>query len=159
MFYNRYKALVYADRWALNRNPEYFDYSDIGGDCTNFCSQVLHAGGCVMNYSEGGWFYKDGNDRTHSWTGVNFLYDFLISDKEIGPIAKEVGVGGIRIGDIIQLSFQKGNVFDHSLLVVECGNPPAVANIKVSTHTDDQSHYSLTNYTWTKIRYLHIVRG
>lgn len=157
--YYREKALEYANKWALGRNPEYYDYSDIGGDCTNFCSQVLHAGGCVMNYSGNGWFYNNGNNKAPSWTGVNFLYRFLVRDKDIGPTAKETGVREMQIGDIIQLSFQKSDAFDHSLVVVECGNPVAIWNIKVCTHSDDQFHYPLTNYDWTKIRFLHIVKG
>ncbi|MGE5474408.1 MAG: amidase domain-containing protein [Ignavibacteriales bacterium] len=159
MIYNRIDALQYADRWALGRNPMYYDYSKIGGDCTNFISQVLHAGGCTMNYSTDGWFYENGNKKSPSWTGVNFLYRFLIKDKVVGPVVEETGVGKIKIGDIVQLSFQEGNVYNHSLVIVECGNPASISNIKVSTHTTDQYHYPLSDYKWTKIRFLHVVRG
>ncbi len=33
--YDRIAARNYAVRWALSRNPEYYDFNDIGGDCTN----------------------------------------------------------------------------------------------------------------------------
>ena len=155
--YDRKKALDYANRWALARNPEYYDFSKLGGDCTNFCSQVLYAGGCSMNYESGGWYYRDGNNKSPSWTGVNFLYEFLIRDKDFGPTALEVNVRDIKSGDIIQLSFERENIFDHSLIVVNYGIPAAVSNIKVSTHTYDRYHYPLRNYEWTKIRFLHII--
>lgn len=155
--YDRNKALEYADKWALARNPKYYDFSKLGGDCTNFCSQVLHAGGCSMNYQNDGWYYRNGNNKSPSWTGVNFLYKFLIKNKYIGPIAREADVRDIRIGDIIQLSFENGNVFNHSLIVVEYNLPIHISNIKISTHTYDRYHYPLINYSWTKIRFLHII--
>lgn len=154
--YDRVKAFEYADKWALKRNPIYYDYSDFGGDCTNFCSQVIHAGGCSMNYSSKGWYYNNGNDKSPSWTGVNFLYQFLTKDKEVGPVAEEVDVRDIKIGDIIQISFTKENSYNHSLVVIKHGIIPSISNIKVCTHSDDQYFYPLTNYEWTKIRFLHI---
>ena len=155
--YNRAKAFEYADKWALSRNPVYYDYSDLGGDCTNFCSQVIHAGGCRMNYSSRGWYYRNGNDKSPSWTGVNYLYQFMVGDKEIGPVAEEVDVRDIKIGDIIQISFVQENSYNHSLAVIKYGLSPSISNIKICTHTDDQYFYSLTNYDWTKIRFLHII--
>lgn len=43
--YNREKAVAYAHRWAYGFNPAYGNFTDMGGDCTNFLSQCLHAGG------------------------------------------------------------------------------------------------------------------
>ena len=42
--YNRELAVAYAHRWAYGRNPEYFDFQGIGGDCTNFASQCIYGG-------------------------------------------------------------------------------------------------------------------
>ena len=39
--YNRQKAIDYARKWALDRNPIYHDYEKYGGDCTNFISQCF----------------------------------------------------------------------------------------------------------------------
>ena len=63
--YNRKNALEYARRWALDRNPLFFSFNGIGGDCTNFVSQCIFAGGCIMNYTPTyGWYYISSNDRT-----------------------------------------------------------------------------------------------
>ena len=35
--------IAYARKWAFSRNPAYYDFDDIGGDCTNFISQCLQA--------------------------------------------------------------------------------------------------------------------
>ncbi len=33
--YNRQAAVDYAQKWAYGRNPNYLDFEEIGGDCTN----------------------------------------------------------------------------------------------------------------------------
>ena len=42
MEYNRANAVAYAKKWAYGRNPKYYDFSDLGGDCTNFASQCIY---------------------------------------------------------------------------------------------------------------------
>ena len=39
--YDRQKAVDYALTWALDRNPKFYDFSSLGGDCTNFISQCI----------------------------------------------------------------------------------------------------------------------
>jgi hypothetical protein len=46
--YDRKKAVDYATIWSYYRNPHYYDFSTLGGDCTNFCSQCLYAGSGVI---------------------------------------------------------------------------------------------------------------
>ena len=36
--YNRQKAVDYALKWALSRNPSYADFENMGGDCTKLVS-------------------------------------------------------------------------------------------------------------------------
>ena len=65
--YDRENAVLYARRWALERNPLFSDYTGIGGDCTNFASQCLYAGTGIMNYTPTyGWYYKDANNKSPS---------------------------------------------------------------------------------------------
>lgn len=62
--YDREKAAAYALRWALDRNPKFYDYENLGGDCTNFISQVLLNGGAPMDYKETfGWYYLTANRK------------------------------------------------------------------------------------------------
>ena len=63
MEYNRANAVAYAKKWAYGRNPKYYDFSDLGGDCTNFASQCIYAGSGVMNYTPTyGWYYISVNN-------------------------------------------------------------------------------------------------
>lgn len=153
--YNREKAVQYAIEWALRRNPHYYNFDKLGGDCTNFASQVIFAGGGVMNYTPiYGWYYFSTQKRTASWTGVNYLYNFLTSNKESGPFAEQTDVKDILPGDIIQLSFGGAPNYNHSLVVIKTGSN--LENILITTHSDDRIDYSLTNYRWSDIRFLHI---
>ena len=69
--YDRAAAVAYAHRWAYDRNPRYYDYGRVGGDCTSFASQCLYAGAGIMNYTRDlGWYYLDGNRKAPAWTGV-----------------------------------------------------------------------------------------
>ena len=40
--YNRHKAKEYARKWAYLRNPSYYNYDKLGGDCTNFCRNTTY---------------------------------------------------------------------------------------------------------------------
>ena len=73
--YNRRAAVAYAHRWAYGRNPAYYDYEQLGGDCTNFASQCIYAGCGIMNFTPTfGWYYIDANQKAPAWTGVQYLY-------------------------------------------------------------------------------------
>lgn len=54
-------------------NEQYKDYTDIGGDCTNFASQVLRAGGLPM---DGVWYYRGHGSR--AWVQTLGLLDYLL---------------------------------------------------------------------------------
>lgn len=156
--YNGEKAVEYAHRWAFGRNPMYYDFENIGGDCTNFASQAIYAGSGIMNYTPiHGWYYSSSYDRAPAWTGVNFLYNFLAGNKGVGPYAELVDVIDIKPGDIIQLSFYGDGVFNHSPVVVSTGLTPSLSNIYVAAHTDDRDDYPITNYLWADIRFIHIL--
>ena len=149
--YNRGNAAAYARRWALGRNPAYFDYQGIGGDCTNFVSQCLFAGAGVMNYTpECGWFYRSANDRTPSWTGVEYLYRFLTENESVGPYGTVCNLEQVQIGDVIQLGNEDGAYY-HSLFVTQ-GGP----HIQIAAHSGDALNRPLERYTYAAVRCIHI---
>ena len=47
--YSAKKAVAYANKYCDKRNKEYHDYSNEGGDCANFVSQCLIAGGLSLS--------------------------------------------------------------------------------------------------------------
>ncbi len=155
--YDREKAVSYAHRWAFSRNPMYYDFEYIGGDCTNFASQVILAGCGEMNYTPTfGWYYNNLNDRSPSWTGVNQLYNFLINNQVAGPRAVLSTLENVEAGDIIQLDFNSQNPqFDHSPVVVDSGDGTP-DTILVAAHTNDSDFRPLSTYNYENYRVLKI---
>lgn len=152
--YNRNKVYQYAKKWAYSRNPRYYNYDSIGGDCTNFVSQCIFEGCNEMNYNRSnGWYYINGNNKSPSWTGVEFLYDFLVNNKGEGPRGKEVTINKLDIGDIIQLNFN-GSSFSHSLVVIQ--NAININNTLVAAHTFDTFGKSVEEYSYYNYRCIHI---
>lgn len=151
--YDREKVADYAEKWAYKRNRRYLDFENIGGDCTNFASQCIFAGCGVMNYTKTfGWYYNSPNDRAPAWTGVGYLYNFLVNNKGVGPYAEERDLYDAQIGDIVQLGNSEGSYY-HSPVVV------AVKNniIYVAAHTFDTYMRPLTSYVYDKARLIHIL--
>lgn len=152
--YNRQNVYNYAQIWAYGRNPKYYNYDPVGGDCTNFVSQCIYAGCEKMNYSEkNGWYYINGNNKSPSWTGVEFLYNFLISNNSIGPKGEETQIYNLEIGDVIQLSFN-GNTYSHSLIIVQ--NGVNTVSTLVAAHTFDTFGKRVSDYNYAKYRCIHI---
>lgn len=156
--YDRGKAVAYAHRWAYGRNPRYYDYEAIGGDCTNFASQCIYAGCGIMNYTPTfGWYYFDANRKAPAWTGVAYLYQFLTrKDRSVGPIAVEQEIGSLMPGDIVQLSFD-GISFQHSPVVVAVGRGGSSESILLAAHSEDADERPLSTYSYVSARFLHIL--
>lgn len=153
--YNRKAVYEYAKKWAYGRNPKYYNYDPVGGDCTNFVSQCIYAGCGQMNYDRtNGWYYINGNNKSPSWTGVEFLYKFLITNKGTGPKGKEAPINTLKVGDVIQLSFD-GTNYSHSLIVVKNGD--SIYNTFIAAHTFDTFNKIVAEYIFEKYRCAHII--
>lgn len=151
--YDRAAAVAYARQWAFKRNPAFYDFSSLGGDCTNFASQCIYAGAKIMNYTPTyGWFYKNLNSRTPSWTGVEFLYNFLTSNDGVGPYAEEVPLDKLEVGDIVQLGRETGDYY-HSPVVVSVSR----RQILVAAHSYDAYNKPLNSYNFARARGIHIL--
>ena len=152
--YNRQNVYEYAKKWAYGRNPKYYNFDLVGGDCTNFVSQCIFAGCNKMNYSRNnGWYYINGNDKSPSWTGVEFLYKFLLTNKGVGPCGVDSTISELEIGDVIQLSFN-GIEFSHTLIVIQ--NGINLNNTLIAAHTFDTFAKRVSDYHFVKYRCIHI---
>lgn len=155
--YNRRAAVIYALNWAFSRNPRFYDFTDIGGDCTNYISQCLYAGCEVMNFSsENGWYYINSDNRSPSWTGVNFLREFLLTNKGAGVYGEETVLPEIQRGDVIQLINRDGRYY-HSVFISAVLYPKTPQNIFVCAHSDDSRNRRLSTYDYADIFPIHIV--
>ena len=155
--YNRVDAVAYALRWARSRNPDFYDYAQIGGDCTNFVSQSVYAGSLVMNYTpDFGWYYINANDKSPSWTGVQFFYNFMTNNNGVGPFGKEAPLRELLPGDVIQLG-NANDVFYHSLVLTGIRQTRRGRSYYVSAHSQDAFNRNLATYSFENLRGIHIL--
>lgn len=151
--YDRTAALRYARRWARGRNPAYYNFENVGGDCTNFASQCLFAGSGVMNFTPvTGWFYRSANDRTAAWTGVEYLYNFLTGNAGAGPFGEEAELSAVRPGDLIQLGAETGDFYHTPVVTGIAGK-----RILVAAHTFDALDRPLDTYSFARLRCIRIL--
>ncbi|MER5810415.1 amidase domain-containing protein [Streptomyces sp. NPDC002033] len=113
-----YAAMAkYAEKYWSNYNPAYRKFSGAGGDCTNFISQALKAGGwkavpgSTSDYRN--WWY-DGARQSDSWVGANEWAWFTLSNQRAANLAN---VYQTDVGDIVQVDFNKDGSKDHSMMV------------------------------------------
>lgn len=153
MEYDREAAIVYAHRWAYARNPAFYNFDELGGDCTNFVSQCLYAGGAVMNFTpDVGWFYISPSRRSAAWSGANYLHDFLIRNNDVGPYGEERDVYNAIPGDVVFFNFN-GERLSHSGLVVSNIN----GDVRIATHTNDSFSRPIYTYDYLDIRLVRIL--
>ncbi len=156
--YDRRTAVRYAHRWAFGRNPRFYDFENIGGDCTNFASQCLYAGTGIMNFTPTyGWYYVDPENRAPAWTGVEYFYDFLTrEERTAGPVGVLANMSMLLPGDFVQLRLTK-EIFSHTPIIVEIKGMPTLDNILIAAHSIDSDYRPLSTYDFQEIRFLHII--
>ena len=130
--YSRINAVKYARMYALHPNPSfrYFPLinNETSGDCTNFISQCLLAGGAPMIFNPSlPWWYKKASTASTkedtwsiSWAVANSLYWFL----KINQQTKAYGIKGfevydinlLELGDLIFFEDDNGKIF-HSTII------------------------------------------
>ncbi len=106
--YDRQAARAYMLRWVGQRNSQWGDYSDSGGNCMNFASQVLTAGGIPM---EPGWYWEDG-DYTMPWVNVGSFTDWVEGGPETLVCSGDEPYYSGQVGDLLLVGAE--NARDHA---------------------------------------------
>jgi hypothetical protein len=119
--YNRYAAVQYATKWALSRNPAYKNYSGAGygGDCTNFASQCLAAGGWQMipggKRDADAWYCDDNDgDNSNTWSSAQWFYWHLDRSPRTRALDDP---DDLLVGDIVMLQGPGFSHPDHAMIV------------------------------------------
>ncbi|MFF4521658.1 amidase domain-containing protein [Streptomyces bluensis] len=113
-----YAAMAtYTEKYWKDYNPAYRKYNSLGGDCTNYLSQGLLAGGwkqisTVTPEEYDTWYYAS-NGTADAWIGVNEWSWFTQTAKRTTPLAN---VYQMDVGDVMQIDFNKDGSKDHSMM-------------------------------------------
>ncbi|BBC36786.1 uncharacterized protein SGFS_080800 [Streptomyces graminofaciens] len=115
--YNYQAMATYTEKYWKNYNTAYRKYNSLGGDCTNYLSQGLLAGGWqqiskVTPEEYDTWYYAS-NGNADAWTGVNEWSWFTQTAKRTTPLAN---VYQLDVGDVMQMDFNRDGEKDHSMM-------------------------------------------
>jgi len=110
--FNITDGCAYAETFALKPNPNYKSFENIGGDCTNFISQILFAGGLKQTN-----LWKP---YTMPWIRVEELYLYLTAQKLATKLPNK---NSLSKGCVIQFSKPEiGRFFHNGFITYELPN-------------------------------------
>ena len=165
---DRAAAEEYALKYALTRNSDkWYVFDDLGGNCQNFGSQVIHAGGVPMDRKgDEVWKYYDiesdeskkRKGRSPSWSGVTNFYEYAKTNTGYGLCAKvDANIYTAEAGDIMQVGDGTG---DYVHTIVSLGpikdGDGNIIDINTVSNTTDRKNYPLSAYNCTYMRLIKI---
>ncbi|EPR08288.1 amidase domain-containing protein [Ruminiclostridium papyrosolvens] len=180
--YNRDAVYNWAYSHWNNYSKEFLNFGDEkwkGGDCTNFVSQCLRAGGAANDKSGAfQWYYnKKGTLATsnddYSWTwstarGLNSTLSGNYKNNEFGPKATQKVIIGdnqydasigeyVVPGDVIQYHWKNKSAISHAAVIVGMIYNSAKARYEpvIAEHTEDSWFTPWTNNAY-KTYFVHI---
>ncbi len=131
--YNVNKAIEYANKWALKRNPAYNDYSNEGGDCANFVSQCLFAGGLPRT---SGWDHRKW-PAMEGWISNEKLREYLVGNN-MGSYVHNIKPAQLKKGDLVYYNWSGDKSWTQHVTIVvgkdKNGQPI------INSHTRDWYH-------------------
>ena len=125
MPYDGEAAASYGASFVGQRNADWWDYSRQGGNCQNFVSQCLYAGGIPMDVRGGAvwkWYGEAVNDLEEdrgcsaSWINVDSFYQYVQENEGYGLAARTDGsYWEGDVGDVILMG--PAHDLNHSVLI------------------------------------------
>lgn len=147
--YQAKNAVAYARRWVKTHNSEggWPNYGHWGGNCQNFVSQALYAGGIPMDSQKPGlwkWYSAipskeyTNNGRSPSWSGVNDFLTYVQTNDGYGLVAyANAPYYSGEVGDIIHMG--TGGSWKHTVIITKVlkdGNGNVVDYLVASNTAD-----------------------
>lgn len=174
--YDRDAVIEYCDKYAESPNTDVYNYFQ-RGDCANFASQCVHAGGIEMDED---WYFKEkgfgffglfyvGDDFSLEWSVAynNYLYfknnigltngeEIVFNSKEEMQEALKSKKYNIQPGDLMYMQWDEEE--PHHATVIHTVNSNT---LNYSAHTDARSNADINNFFWKehpdgKLYILHI---
>lgn len=154
--YNRKAAVAYAREYLDERNPDWHDYSGQGGNCQNYVSQCLLAGGIPMDLEGDArwkWFGEELNDSaaetgcTLSWINVDAFYEYARSNTGAGLKAEtDADFDSGQVGDLVMMGTPDD--WNHIVIITEVvkNENGEVVDYLVCSNTTDVRDFPASAY-------------
>ena len=145
--YDRAAAVEYARKWVGRRNPAWNSYDGLGGNCQNFTSQAIFAGGIPMDYkapAQWKWYGDTPNEkyqptgRAPAWTTVQPFLTYVKSNFGYGMAAvADAPYYTGEPGDVIHLGADGS--FRHTVIITQVmrGEDGSVTDYLIASNTSD----------------------
>jgi len=153
--YNVSKGVEYAQKYAVNYNPQYYDYDS---DCTNFVSQIISYAGVPET---SGWYWESAtkNGCSKAWRiADNFCKEFGIDYKNSKSF--DTYSNKLSKGDVITYDMTNDGDWDHLGYVVAMGSQItdmgplhfSFRNFKIAQHSNDYCKWA-DETGWYRLKY------
>ena len=169
--YDRDVAVAYAMEWvdplAVKRNPAWYLYDGYGGNCNNFISQCLYAGGIPMDwdgYAQWKWFsdevdtWNQASGRSPAWAGVVEFYDYAENNSGFGMVADvHPNLYAGEPGDVLQ--YGAAGEWRHSVIITDVvrDEDGRVQDYLINSNTTDRISYPASAYAYYDFRLIHVL--
>ncbi len=164
--YNPSAAVEYAEKYVYHGaaggtnyesyyNPAYYNFNPLGGDCANYTSQSIYAGGMPQvvcaNYGVDGWFYNTSSNRSGSWTGAAQLRTYMSNAR--GKQINSPSNSQVWIGCPMFVDWTSNGSYDHAYF---CVGRNSSGTAIINSHNYDQYHvkwnYGGTGATYSTVQ-------
>ncbi|HEY5556652.1 MAG TPA: amidase domain-containing protein [Acetobacterium sp.] len=172
--YNSKDAVDYAITWVdpvevIRNEDDYTAYDDYGGNCNNFISQCLVAGGIPMDYygdidTQWKWYGETvaidevSSGRSPAWAGVPEFYAYASENTGYGlAAAVDEDIFSGCAGDILQ--YGNNGEWVHSVIItkVVMDDQGNVLDYLVNSNTTDRINYPASAYGYSDLRLIKIL--
>lgn len=124
-------------------NGAYTNFNPLGGDCANYTSQSINAGGmpqvrCNL-YGVDGWFYVHSGDRSGSWTGAWHLRYYMKNYR--GNVVDNPSDAQVFMGSPCFYDWDYApddTAYDHATI---CVGTNSAGRAIINSHNYDYYHY------------------
>ena len=143
-------------------NKDYASFNPYGGDCANFTSQCIYAGGMpqvvTKAYANDGWFYKTSTNRSATWTGATNLRQWMANNRGhlVNLVKFEDGKSStvnnaknnVFAGSPVFYSTKADGSFQHAVL---CVGTNSAGTPVINSHNTNRWHSMWNYYTGSKV--------
>ncbi|MBR4545724.1 MAG: amidase domain-containing protein [Oscillibacter sp.] len=145
-------------------NKAYASFNPYGGDCANFTSQCIYAGGMpqvvTKAYGNDGWYYKTSTNRSATWTGATNLRQWMADNR--GHLVNLVtydkdtqksstannAKNNVFAGSPVFYSTKADGSFQHAVL---CVGTNSAGTPVINSHNTNRWHALWSYYTGSKV--------